>query len=232
MERPRIPHLEPPRVPRAALALALFGALTATMLADRGPEPAPSPSPPAPAPASAPPTPSAIPTSAPSATPSASLIDAPGTRRATRIRIRELGIDLAVIAQPWEFPACDVAMFLDVLGQPGEGRAVYIYAHARRGMFLPLLEASRRARGAELIGLVVEVHTDDARLYRYRISEVRPHQTTLDAPLAADHEQLWLQTSEGPKGTIPKLQVVAEPLDVSAADPAEARPSASARACR
>ena len=29
------------------------------------------------------------------------------------------------------------------LGQPGQGRATYLYAHARKDMFLPLLDASK-----------------------------------------------------------------------------------------
>ena len=41
----------------------------------------------------------------------------------------------------------------------------------------------------------------------------------------ADHEQLWLQTSEGP-GRAPsgKLQVVAEPLSQEASDHGRAHP--------
>ena len=35
------------------------------------------------------------------------------------------------------------------LGQPGQGRATYVYAHAREGMFLPLLETSAKAQGLD-----------------------------------------------------------------------------------
>ena len=31
----------------------------------------------------------------------------------------------------------------DALGQPGQGKAIYLYGHARAGMFLPLLTARR-----------------------------------------------------------------------------------------
>ena len=46
-----------------------------------------------------------------------------------------------------------------------------------------------------------------------------------------DKEQLILQTSEGPRGTVPKLQVLAEPYAVRDATQDEARPRARPRAC-
>jgi hypothetical protein len=106
------------------------------------------------------------------------------------------------------------------LFQPGFGRATYIYAHAREGMFLPLLRTlSRDQRGLE-----VEVWTSDDVHFTYQISEVRRAQTSLKAPMSATTEQLWLQTSEGPKGTVGKTQVVAtfvssEPASHVAAHP-------------
>jgi hypothetical protein len=79
--------------------------------------------------------------------------------------------------------------------------------------------------------MVVQVWTSDNKLFLYEISEVRRHATDLDDAVSADHEQLWLQTSEGPRGTVPKLQVVAEPLSNGPADPAEAQPVPSPVAC-
>ena len=83
------------------------------------------------------------------------------------------------------------------LGQPGQGKATYLYAHAREGMFLPLLRTS----GKKQIGMVVEVWTSDDQRFLYEITEVRRDQRDLDDAANADHEQLWLQTSEGPAGT-------------------------------
>jgi hypothetical protein len=60
---------------------------------------------------------------------------------------------------------------------------------------------------------------------------VRRHQLTLERPLAATSEQLWLQTSEGPKGTKEKLHVVAEPVSVSPADHDDAHPKARPVRC-
>jgi hypothetical protein len=132
---------------------------------------------------------------------------------------------------PTSYPACDVAMYLEQLGQPGEGRAIYLYAHAQRGMFLPILDASKIENGKKMLGMLVEVYTSDAQRFLYEIIEVRRHQTTLNDALSATEEVLWLQTSEGPSGTVGKTQVIARPLSSGPADPAEARPSPKPRPC-
>jgi hypothetical protein len=169
----------------------------------------------------------------PGDTPAASP-SAPVDRVATRVRIAALKIDLPVVEPPAganAYPLCNVAMYLDALGQPGEGRATYLYAHARTGMFLPLLEASLVQNGKSMLGMVVEVWTSDDQRFLYDITEVRRHQTDLDDAANATTEQLWLQTSEGPKGTPGKLQVIAEPLSQEAADPADAEPVAKPVVC-
>jgi hypothetical protein len=134
---------------------------------------------------------------------------------------------MTVIKRPSDFPPCDVAMYLKELSQPGQGRATYLFAHAREGMFLPLLETSAKKQN----GMIVEVWTGDYQRFLYAIVEVRRDQRTLDDPLAADEEQLWLQTSEGPRGTIGKTQVIAEPLSVTSAEHDEAHPKARPRDC-
>jgi hypothetical protein len=143
---------------------------------------------------------------APAATPSA-----PADRVATRIRIAALDIDLPVVKPSGgadAYPLCDVAMYIQELHQPGQGKATYIYAHARTGMFLPLLETPERKQR----GLIVEVWTSDDMKFLYEITDVRRHQKDLDDALEAQEEQLWLQTSEGPRGTVGKTQVLAMPL--------------------
>lgn len=158
----------------------------------------------------------------------------PPDRVATRVVIAQLRIDLPVIAQPpnsGSFPLCDVALYFTDLGQPGSGRATYIYAHARTGMFLPLLEQSRISGGSHLLGMLVQVYTSDDQLFLYEVTKVLPHQLTLDAALNATTEQLWLQTSEGPKGTVPKLQILALPLSSGPADPAAAHPTPHPLVC-
>lgn len=151
----------------------------------------------------------------------------PADRVATRIVIRRLDVDLPIVLQADynpDYPLCDVAMYIDSLYQPGEGRATYIYAHARVGMFWNLLVESKRNNGQRMLGMLVEVYTSDSWRYVYTITQVRRHTTSLDAAYAAETEQLWMQTSEGPAGHIPKLQVVADflsaaPTDFKAAHP-------------
>ena len=158
----------------------------------------------------------------------------PGKGIATRVVVPALLIDLPVIAPRPGYPLCNVAMYYvdPRLGQPGEGRSTYLYAHARTGMFGPIYEAVMvRHAPKALIGLIVQVYTSDNRLYLYEITKVLPHQTTLDVAVNAKSEQLWLQTSEGGPGTVGKTQVVAMPLSVGSADPADAHPVAKPLVC-
>ena len=113
-------------------------------------------------------------------------------------------------------------MYLDQLHQPGEAGATYIYAHARPGMFLPILTQSQINNGNRMIGMIVQVFTSDDLLFLYEITKVRRHQSSLDDAFAAKTSQLWLQTSEGPNATYPKVQVVAQPLSNLPADQRQA----------
>jgi hypothetical protein len=163
------------------------------------------------------------------------------TAFATRVVVRSLGIDLPVVSSALEvpgqgpdgYPPCDVALFLPEYSQPGQRGATYLYAHAREGMFLPLLRASEQDDGASLLGTLVEVYTGDGHQHVYVISRVKRH--ALDFSLAQDiprrSQRLVLQTSEGPRGTVPKLQVLAEPVTTLDAQSDDANPSAVPRAC-
>ena len=152
-------------------------------------------------------------------------------RVATRVVVEALGIDLPVIAQPNPaYPSCNVAMYFEhpLLGQPGQGKATYLYAHARTGMFLALLNESKRNGGKAMIGMIVSVYTSDDQRFVYKVSAVLPRvpadEHFLDKALAARQETLWLQTSTGPGGSFPKLQVVARAVGVEPADHAFANP--------
>ncbi len=158
--------------------------------------------------------------------------------RASRVVVPAMGIDLPVVSgdlapPPDNFPLCNVAQYSTGYRQPGEPGSVYLYAHARTGMFLPLLDASMRADGAEMIGMEVLVYTSDAELYRYRVFEVERH--VLDYRLAdatpPGEQRLILQTSEGPRGTPGKLVVAADFLDVTPTTPEEANPLAAPVVC-
>lgn len=160
----------------------------------------------------------------------------PPDRVATRIVIPRLQIDLPVMLQAGDaygnYPLCDVALYQPMLGQPGQGRATYIYAHAREGMFLPLLLASQINDGQRLVGDAVQVYTNDDYVFNYEISQVHRHVTDMTEAFAAATEVLYLQTSEGPHGTIPKLQVVASYVSSEKADPRDAHPAAHPRICQ
>ena len=83
--------------------------------------------------------------------------------------IDQLGIDLPVIAQPnASYPSCNVAMYLQArgLGQPGNGRSIYLYAHARDGMFGPLYERAILGKSGGAKSLQVDA--------RPRLHERRP----------------------------------------------------------
>ena len=160
---------------------------------------------------------------------------------ATRVVIPSEDIDLPVISRdlevpgqgPERYPPCDVALYHTAFEQPGGPGTTYLYAHAREGMFLPLLEASERRDGAALIGALVEVYTGDDRMHLYQVSLVKRHAIDYSLALDAspDAEQLILQTSEGPRGTVPRLQVLALPVEVDPANDADAHPAPHPRAC-
>jgi hypothetical protein len=175
---------------------------------------------------------SPVPTVAPSTDPN---------RVATRIVIEALGIDLPIVVQPNSgYPWCNVAMYIDnpLLGQPGGGRSVYLYAHARDGMFGPLYERITlgRSGGAKsLIGMPVLVYTSDDHVYEYAITKIHPRVPAdthfLDRPFAVTTETLWLQTSTGHGGDLPKLQVEALPFFDDVASHADAHPRARPVVC-
>jgi hypothetical protein len=151
----------------------------------------------------------------------------PGKRVVTRVVIAALNIDLPVVKPPGgptTFPLCNVAMYLPSLDQPGELGATYIYAHARVGMFLPILDASMVNNGHAMIGMLVQVYTSDDREFLYTVTEVRRHQRTLNDAIVATVPELWLQTSEGPSGAYPKVQLVAKPLSSGPASYVDAHP--------
>ena len=129
--------------------------------------------------------------------------------RATRVAVSGLGIDLPVIRGPSGYPPCRVAMYLASTAQPREPGVSFIYAHARTGMFLPLLTRSRINGGASLIGRTVKVWTSDSYVSYYRIIRVRKTLNPMAGVSLLTRERLWLQTSTGPNRTYPKLIVEA-----------------------
>lgn len=195
---------------------------------------APSPSPPASSAPSASPTLLPFPTPEPPATISASPAVA---RVATRVVVPALRIDLPVVRPPNDpnhFPYCNVAEYVPTLSQPGQQGTTYLYAHARDGMFLPLLLQSRVDNGSAMLGMLVQIYTSDDRVFLYEIARVLRHQSELYTRPA---EQVVLQTSEGPRKGVPGytglvMMVVANPVSSGPADHAAANPTARPVTCQ
>jgi hypothetical protein len=128
---------------------------------------------------------------------------------ATRVAVSGIGIDLPVIRGTSSYPKCKVAKYLARVAQPREPGITFIYAHARPGMFLPLLTSWRNNRGSSLIGRTVRVWTSDSYVSYYRIDRVRVSSNAMAGVTSLTRERLWLQTSTGPNTSYPKLIVEA-----------------------
>jgi len=160
----------------------------------------------------------------------------PADRVATRVVVPALDIDLPIVKGPPDKVYCNVAMYTEATGlvQPGMPGSTYIYGHARTGMFLPLLDQSKKNNGRGMIDMLVDVYTSDNQKLTYTITEVRRHvpkSSGFEDPLSRTEDTLWLQTSEGPKGTPTVLQVIAMPFASGPADPAAANPRARPVVC-
>lgn len=146
---------------------------------------------------------------------------------ATRVKIPRQdvlgkGIDLAVVRSPNAYPYCNVAMYMGALNQPTEPGVTFIYAHARTGMFLPLLNEWLRNRGSQMVGMKVYVWTSNNVRHTYVIDKVWKSKA-MDGVFKTS-EKLWLQTSTGPNFTYPKLfleghRIASEPSTREAAHP-------------
>jgi LPXTG-site transpeptidase (sortase) family protein len=129
-----------------------------------------------------------------------------------RVRIPRLAIDLPITEGDIERDTVrletpnDFAFHLPGTALPGDRSNTYIYAHARRGMFLSLWEARS---GDEVV-----IVAPDARELRYVVREVHPRVEPHDLSWAqpTTSERLTLQTSTGPNPADPRFVVVALPL--------------------
>jgi hypothetical protein len=154
-----------------------------------------------------------------------------GFAKATRVVVSGLGIDLPVIRGNSSYPKCGVAMYLPAVAQPREPGITFLYAHARRGMFLPLLTRWKADRGASLIGKVVKVFTNDSYVTYYKINKVRVTSTPMTGVTTLSRERLWLQTSTGPNTSYPKLIVEASRSAVYRTTYAASHPAAHPYSC-
>jgi LPXTG-site transpeptidase (sortase) family protein len=128
----------------------------------------------------------------------------------TRIRLVDVGIDLPMVpGDGWNAPLFKAATYPG-LKLPGEGGRAVVYAHARLGMFGPLVRSK--------VGQPVEVDEPDGTALHYVITQVLPLWPSTDLswlqPLT--HEQLVLVTCTTYNPNDPRVVVVAEPPAPSA----------------
>jgi hypothetical protein len=234
-------RLLPAVITAAGVALVVAGLLTWTDPSLVGSVSTPSPTAvvaPSPAAPTARPTLRPIPSIGPAGSASPAPSPSLSTAVATRVVVPALGIDLPAIKAPSDesFPYCDVAEFASWSSQPGQGGPVFLYAHARDGMFLPILEASQVRDGEAMKGMLVQVYTSDSMAFLYEIESVHRGQDSLGVVFGSDGERLFLQTSEGPPPGYPGYTgtvviVEAKPMGAAPADPKDAQPRPKPRVC-
>jgi sortase A len=125
--------------------------------------------------------------------------------RANRIRIARLEIDLKVIEGDGIDAPLGKAAHFPGSAWPGAGSNIYIYGHARDGMFITLWEAR--------VGDVIELDLVDGTSRTYVVTEVLP-KVPWDAVRYLDPtptEQLTLQTSTSYFATAPRFVIIAVP---------------------
>jgi hypothetical protein len=191
--------------PAASVLALCLGLVLLVGLRPAPPISTPPPSVAAAATASPPPSPTVGATASPTASPT------PPIPPGYRIKIARLAIDLPIAEGDVQRDTVqqqtpdNFAFHLPGTAFPGDRGNSYIYAHARRGMFLNLWSARE---GDEIV-----IVTPDARELRYVVSEVHPRvdpaEVSWTAPTST--ERVTLQTSTGPNPADPRFVVIALP---------------------
>ena len=125
--------------------------------------------------------------------------------RANRIRIARLGIDLAIIEGDGIDAPLGKAAHFPGSAWPGGGSNIYIYGHARTGMFITLWQAG--------VGDTIELDLVDGTARAYVVTTVLP-KVPWDAVTylkPTPTEQLTVQTSTSYYSTAPRFVVTAIP---------------------
>lgn len=125
--------------------------------------------------------------------------------RARRIQIDRLGIDLKIVEGDGIDAPLGKAAHYPGTGWPGGGTNIYIYAHARTGMFLSLWDVN--------VGDQVVLTLVDGSQRTYVVAKVLP-KVAWDAVTYLDPtptEQLTLQTSTSYYATAPRFIAIAYP---------------------
>ena len=137
--------------------------------------------------------------------PSPSTVDGTPGIQANRIKIDRLGIDLAIIQGDGIDAPIGKAAHYPSSAWPGGGSNIYIYGHARTGMFIRLWDAR--------VGDTVQLGLVDGTSRTYVVTKVLPT-VPWDAVQylqPTPTEQLTLQTSTSYYPTAPRFVVIALP---------------------
>ncbi len=134
--------------------------------------------------------------------------DAPGEPgdRATRIRIDRLGLDLPIIeGDGIDVPLTKAAHFPGTAWPNGNGN-IYLYAHARAGLFMALWNAR--------VGDVVVLYLVNGKTRTYSVDRILPDVAWNDLTLLdpTPVETLTLQTCVSYGDTQPRFAVIAHPI--------------------
>jgi LPXTG-site transpeptidase (sortase) family protein len=125
--------------------------------------------------------------------------------RANRIRIARLGIDLAVVEGDGVDAPIGKAAHYPGSAWPGDGSNIYVYGHARVGMFITLWQAR--------VGDPITLDLVDGTSRTYVVTKILPkvpyNAVTYLEPTRT--EQLTLQTSTSYYPTAPRFVVIAVP---------------------
>jgi sortase (surface protein transpeptidase) len=128
-----------------------------------------------------------------------------------RVLVPRLGIDLPIAEGDVEQDVVrqqtpeGFAFHFPGTAIPGTFGNSYLYAHARRGMFLSLWNAR--------VGDQVTIKTPDGAELKFVVTEVHPRVPPADTSWLqpSGDERLTLQTSTGPNSSDPRFVVIAAP---------------------
>ena len=143
------------------------------------------------------------------AMPVAAPADEPGTI-ATGLRIARLGIDVPIVAGDGVTIPTDAAAHFPGTGWPGGGASIYLYAHARTGLFIDLWKARD--------GDVIDLALSDGHTAIYQVTDIKPLVPWDDLEyLQPDGtERLVLQTCLSGDPHAPRFIVIAQPYRAAA----------------
>lgn len=124
---------------------------------------------------------------------------------ATRIRVAQRGIDLAIIEGDGIDAPIGKAAHYPGSAWPGAGSNIYIYGHAREGMFITLWEIR--------VGDSIELELVDGTSRTYTVTDVLPKVPwdAIEYLAPTPTEQLTVQTSTSYYPTAPRFIVIAVP---------------------